>query len=281
MWMRGIAPLGTPYLGMAVCGHPCALPLRRLRSPFLHISLGRCASCRIEAEPVSASTPDVPPARTRVPFTVIKAVRKPAQRRRGLRRKEDLRVIRLQVRPGDPNWLTGDLLDTSQSGIGISVPTPLSVGSTIAVRSRLLESRRSLGCRGCSQWCPTMHGNYQAGLEYAESWSSLGSDSPSINAQAHEEPDFYEILQLSPKAQADTIDRVYRILAQRYHPNTPQTADLEMFLSLYEAHRLLSDPELRAQYDLRRHESKRLQPPVSERTWAENEPSEHSSFRNV
>ena len=224
---------------------------------------------RIEAQPVSALTPDAPPASTRVPFTVIKAVRKPAQRRRELRRKDDLRVIRLQVRPGDPNWLTGDLLDTSQSGIGISVPTPLSVGSTIAVRGRLQESQgEALDVVAVVRWCTqTIHGNYQAGLEFAESWPSLGIDSPSMSTQTAEEPDYYEILQLSPKAEADTIDRVYRILAQRYHPNTPQTADLEMFLSLYEAHRLLSDHELRAQYDLRRHEIKRLRPPVSERTW--------------
>jgi curved DNA-binding protein CbpA len=56
-------------------------------------------------------------------------------------------------------------------------------------------------------------------------------------------------LQLSPNAKADMIERVYRILAERYHPNTPETGNLKIFLNLYEAHRILSDPELRAQYD--------------------------------
>jgi len=61
--------------------------------------------------------------------------------------------------------------------------------------------------------------------------------------------DYYELLQISSKAQPETIQRVYRIFASRYHPDNPKTADLDRFLSLNEAYEVLSDPDRRAAYD--------------------------------
>lgn len=61
--------------------------------------------------------------------------------------------------------------------------------------------------------------------------------------------DFYELLQISPNAEAETINRIYRMLAARYHPDNPETGDMEMFLLLKRAHEVLSDPGLRAEYD--------------------------------
>jgi curved DNA-binding protein CbpA len=40
-------------------------------------------------------------------------------------------------------------------------------------------------------------------------------------------PDHYEALQLSPRADRDTIERVFRHLAKRLHPDNPQTGDAE------------------------------------------------------
>jgi hypothetical protein len=62
--------------------------------------------------------------------------------------------------------------------------------------------------------------------------------------------DYYDVLQLSPKADQDTIARVYRILVKRYHPDNQDTADTEKFTQVMEAHRVLSDPEKRAAYDV-------------------------------
>ncbi len=61
--------------------------------------------------------------------------------------------------------------------------------------------------------------------------------------------DYYELMQISPNAEPETIKRVYRLLAARYHPDNPETADYEAFVLLNEAHRVLSDPVLRATYD--------------------------------
>ena len=38
-------------------------------------------------------------------------------------------------------------------------------------------------------------------------------------------PDYYETLQISPNADPDTIHRVYRLLAQRFHPDTQETGE--------------------------------------------------------
>jgi curved DNA-binding protein CbpA len=63
--------------------------------------------------------------------------------------------------------------------------------------------------------------------------------------------DYYELLQVSPNADAETIDRVFRHLAKRYHPDNPQTGEAERFQLLMEAHRTLTDAEKRASYDSR------------------------------
>jgi len=61
--------------------------------------------------------------------------------------------------------------------------------------------------------------------------------------------DHYENLQVSPNADLETIERVFRLLAKRCHPDNLQTGDAEKFSILHESYRVLSDPESRAAYD--------------------------------
>ena len=69
--------------------------------------------------------------------------------------------------------------------------------------------------------------------------------------------DFYEVLQVNPNAEPDTIQRVYRLMARRYHPDNQKTGDDTRFQALQEAYRTLSDPTLRAEYDIRYQEIRR------------------------
>ena len=62
--------------------------------------------------------------------------------------------------------------------------------------------------------------------------------------------DYYEVLQVNPRAEATTINRVYRHLAKRFHPDNPETGDRQRFDELAEAHETLSNPEKRAAYDV-------------------------------
>jgi len=61
--------------------------------------------------------------------------------------------------------------------------------------------------------------------------------------------DHYEVLQLSPNATAETVERVYRFLAKRYHPDNQDTGDVEQFSAIHTAYELLSNPISRASYD--------------------------------
>jgi curved DNA-binding protein CbpA len=63
------------------------------------------------------------------------------------------------------------------------------------------------------------------------------------------EVDFYEVLQVSDSAEQETISRVYRILAQRYHPDNRETGNEARFREMTEAYQILSNPEKRARYD--------------------------------
>jgi len=66
------------------------------------------------------------------------------------------------------------------------------------------------------------------------------------------EPNYYDVLQIGPQAEPETIYRVYRIMAARFHPDNPETGDVEKFLLLKTAYEVLSDPARRAEYDGRR-----------------------------
>jgi curved DNA-binding protein len=61
--------------------------------------------------------------------------------------------------------------------------------------------------------------------------------------------DHYEDLQISPNADQETIERVYRLLAKRYHPDNNSSGSVEKFNIITNAYRVLSQPEKRAAYD--------------------------------
>jgi len=61
--------------------------------------------------------------------------------------------------------------------------------------------------------------------------------------------DAYDVLQVSDNAETEMIGRVYRILAQRYHPDNRETGNEARFREITEAYQILSNPEKRARYD--------------------------------
>jgi curved DNA-binding protein CbpA len=61
--------------------------------------------------------------------------------------------------------------------------------------------------------------------------------------------DYYEVLQVSRTADGETIRRVYRLLALRFHPDNGLTGDVERFRSIREAYSILGDPDRRVAYD--------------------------------
>ena len=63
-------------------------------------------------------------------------------------------------------------------------------------------------------------------------------------------PDYYDLLQISPSAEPETVHRVYRLLAQRFHPDNQESGNERRFRELTEAYHVISDPEKRAEYDV-------------------------------
>jgi curved DNA-binding protein len=61
--------------------------------------------------------------------------------------------------------------------------------------------------------------------------------------------DCYEILQVRPTCSAKTLETAYRFLAKKYHPDHPETADIDRFNEVVGAYKVLRNPEKRAKYD--------------------------------
>lgn len=74
--------------------------------------------------------------------------------------------------------------------------------------------------------------------------------SPLLCLAAVTTEDYYEILQISPNAEPETVHRVYRLLAQRFHPDNAETGDEARFRQLSTAYQVLGNPEERARYDV-------------------------------
>ena len=70
--------------------------------------------------------------------------------------------------------------------------------------------------------------------------------------------DHYEVLQLSPRADQATIQRVFRLLAKRFHPDNHESGDADRFKEVMEAFRVLSNPIRRAEYDAQYEERREM-----------------------
>ena len=151
------------------------------------------------------------------------------------------------------------LADVSDWGIGFETSTPMVVGANLYVWGPALQRAPDAEHRCKVQ---VMHcrlageNNYRAGCAFEDSPTEAAL--PMKQAADVSLVDHYEALQLSPSADADTIHRVYRLLAQRYHPDNSDTGNATAFHALLQAHRVLSDPEKRASYDIQYQASRSL-----------------------
>ncbi len=81
--------------------------------------------------------------------------------------------------------------------------------------------------------------------------------------------DYYEVLQISPNADQETVHRIYRIQAQRFHPDNLETGSAERFRMVADAYQVLSNPDSRTAYDAEYRSARRqaaqesVAPPVS------------------
>ncbi len=141
---------------------------------------------------------------------------------------------------GELKFLRARGLDLSQSGLRVESAESIQASSVVYF------SMDEYGLVGtaCVRHVTRRGLKYSIGLEFLDQTSK--SD---VANEEGEFFDYYELLQISPKAEVETIYRVYRLLAQRYHPDNAETGDVEKFLQLRRAYMVLADPTTRIAYD--------------------------------
>ena len=137
----------------------------------------------------------------------------------------------------------GNGVDISDGGIGIESLTELKAGSIIHLQAR--DGSIEGTCEVVH--CTRRGSRFLVGLEFRE--GARKADKPAEEKSLDGELSHYEILQISPRADLQTIHRVFRIMALRFHPDNPETGDLEQFLRMKRAYWVLSDADRRAEYD--------------------------------
>jgi DnaJ domain/PilZ domain len=133
-------------------------------------------------------------------------------------------------------------LNVSKAGMRIESSEELYPGAPVSLRAERHELTGKATVRNCAR----RGASYVVGLEFSEE-TKRTLRLPLVDAV-----DYYEVLQVSPNAELETIHRVYRIMAARFHPDNPQTGDTERFLLLNDAFEVLSDAEKRSLYDASR-----------------------------
>lgn len=95
---------------------------------------------------------------------------------------------------------------------------------------------------------------------------------------------YYDILEVNKKASKEVIDKAYRVLVKKYHPDMHQGAKKEYaekkIKEINEAYNVLSDEFLKEQYDLEleKEEIKKNQSRYEEKIKTKEEKIEESNF---
>jgi len=160
-------------------------------------------------------------------------------------------ILEISWQDGHANsrTLTVHAIDLSNSGIRVESSEPIDQHTEVYVRAERYGLTGSTSVRHCAR----RGSKYVLGLEFCPVSESAGTEDREVFV------DYYELLQISPNAEPDTIHRVFRIMAARSHPDNKETGNNERFLLLTKGHAVLSDPARRAAYD-QRHRVRRPQP---------------------
>jgi hypothetical protein len=90
------------------------------------------------------------------------------QRRQTNRKRADSSVVRVRLKDkaGNPRWATAYLRDVTEEGVGLSLMTPLEIGSMVVLRGTFGEGRADVQLQADVKWCTAETGGvYQVGLE--------------------------------------------------------------------------------------------------------------------
>src|ERR1700722_12806174 len=174
-----------------------------------------------------------------------------SERRRKPRQKpshsEEPVWVMLRDVPGSTTDVRAKVVDTNELGLGVETDSRLEPRAILTVDGQVANHGSNSKLRARVVDCTAFRGVFRSGLTF-ESGNGNGA---AVSTEAV--PDYYELLQISPNADPDMIHRVYRLLAQRYHPDNGTTGDEKAFRAITDAYKVLSEPEKRAAYDVNLH----------------------------
>ena len=171
------------------------------------------------------------------------------ERRRSARRKPgdggESTWVMLENVPGRSGDVKAKIVDVSEGGLGLHLAFWLRDDDQVVIKGLAGATDPSGKVKGRVVRCAmASDGGYMAGVMYEDGYQ------PPPQPDNESPADYYELLQVSQNADPDMIHRVYRLLAQRYHPDNKDTGDDTQFRELTDAYKVLSDPEKRAAYDV-------------------------------
>jgi curved DNA-binding protein len=144
-------------------------------------------------------------------------------------------------------------VDISNLGLGLRCNTSVPLGTSVFIEAPDAHPTGYSTVRHCRP----IDGAYFIGLEFHEETKKSMTGST-----LSDDVDYYEFLQISPKAEFPTIQRIYRFMASRFHTDNPTTGDPEKFILLKQAYEVLSNPDKRADYDAKREAKEVHQNPI-------------------
>ncbi len=160
--------------------------------------------------------------------------------------------------------IPGMIAEINGDGCSVDLNQPVEVGLLGTITGKLAEHGNHR-VRARVSWCRLRSLKiHRIGVQFLEPVHQVTSEyaQPKNNAKGASSngapPDYYEVLRLGRNAETDTIHRVYRLLAQRYHPDNVESGSAARFRQVLEAYRVLSDPEQRAGYDAVHLDTQRL-----------------------
>jgi hypothetical protein len=166
-----------------------------------------------------------------------------AERRKQRRQRTDAAVELIWKEDNYRRFECARILDSSRTGVGVACPQPLGVSSCLIMRAPGIDMLALAKVRNCI-WRRTQ---YHLGIEFVEK----ASIQPRNSAV---EPDHHELLRAGVAGDAERLDRVYRALAFRYHPDNGDSGDSEIFLRISETYRILSVSKPRPEREIARHD---------------------------
>ena len=163
----------------------------------------------------------------------------------------DLTVI-LDASGHPSSRLPARFMSAAGAGLTIELGTTLGAGTIVSIAGEIRTEnglQPLLGQYRVRGGSPVGAGRYHIHI-VPQQEADPEDAAPSVGRAVDSDIDYYEVLQVSRRADTEAIHRVFHVLAQRYHPDNRETGDQEMFRQVVEAHAILTNPEKRAAYDV-------------------------------